>query len=179
MAYWLHQWQGIYRFNLYNECNLLLSVTSFLRSVNLFKASRDMEVGGGKIGWMPVCMCKRKFLKKDERIENDKRKAVYVTPGSVFVSQLRHRYREWTIVVHSHAVKGGHWWLMCVMGNLGLCTLFSIYSVSSFSCLHNPFKPERLLLLFLVLLQRMKQFNSQPIVIDVASDDVFLFLRVR
>lgn len=48
VAHRLHQWQGIYRFNLYNECNLFLSATCFLPGMNLAKASRDQGGDGSK-----------------------------------------------------------------------------------------------------------------------------------
>ena len=51
VAHRLHQWQGIYRFNLYNEYNLFLSATSSLPGMDMSKASSEQRGGGsgGKI----------------------------------------------------------------------------------------------------------------------------------
>lgn len=43
VAHRLHQWQSIYRFNLYNERNLFLSATCVLPGMDLSKASREWE----------------------------------------------------------------------------------------------------------------------------------------
>lgn len=52
VAHRLHQWQGIYRFNLYNESNLFLSATCFLPGTDSSKASRHRGGSGSKIRWM-------------------------------------------------------------------------------------------------------------------------------
>lgn len=49
VAHRLDQWQGIYRFNLYNECNLLLSVTCFVAGNKPVQGQR----GGGRRGAAP------------------------------------------------------------------------------------------------------------------------------
>lgn len=54
MAHRLHQRQGIYRFNLYNECNLLLSTTCSSADMDLAMACRDQTQGGSQIS-VPAC----------------------------------------------------------------------------------------------------------------------------
>lgn len=98
VAHRLHQWQGSYRFNLYNECNLLLSATCFLPGTDMSKASRDRRRGGwgqekmnvyvcwgrgwvgcgtcGLRGWW----CGKRRNGKSEKAGGKEERAVYVTP---------------------------------------------------------------------------------------------------
>lgn len=48
VAHRLDQWQGIYRFNLYNECNLLLSATCFVAGNEPVQGQQGPERGGGR-----------------------------------------------------------------------------------------------------------------------------------
>lgn len=162
MAHRLHRRQGIYRFNLYNECNLfLLPATCFPPGANLSEASVDERGGGNKMRWMSGCMdvvCE--CVDRNDDVEN-------IGRGTERRQEVERRERfMWRlcwcpscrydvvqgriiIAVHPHAAKRGHRWLMCVMGNSRLCSLFSIYSVSSSSLAFTILpEPEEHLLLF-------------------------------
>lgn len=56
VAHRLHQRQGVYRFNLYNECNLLLSTTCSSPDMDLAMACRDQTQGGPDKCARRVCM---------------------------------------------------------------------------------------------------------------------------
>lgn len=111
VAHRLDQWQGIYRFNLYNECNLLLSATCFVAGNEPVQGQQGPErrQGGegrevdkmnvyvfyrGK-GWLVNVwweedddVGKENEGKKQKRPRGKQRRAVRVTPGCVFVSRL-------------------------------------------------------------------------------------------
>lgn len=148
VAHRLHQWQSIYRLNLYNERNLFLSATCFAFCQAWSKDSRGVEgVGGvGKIRYAHVCGGGKKTKTKliiiivikttgsggrEESSSCDTWACVCVTAvGKIVVRGLGGGGGGITIIRMQWR---GHQWLMCVMGNSGRCSLFSIYSVSSSS----------------------------------------------